>query len=75
MINLVITVSYKQKTRARISKKKIRHILRLFALDLTAVKIAQITHLTRNTINRYLTCDPARNGSVLGERISVCRRG
>jgi len=29
--------------------------LRLFALDLTASQIAEITNLNRNTINRYLT--------------------
>ena len=32
-----------------------RHILRLFALDLTASQIAQFTNLNRNPVNRYLT--------------------
>lgn len=50
-----MTVSYKRKSRARISGRKIRQIMRLFALDLTAVQIAEITHLNRNTVNRYLT--------------------
>jgi len=29
--------------------------LRLFAVDLTAVQIAELVHLNRNTVNRYLT--------------------
>jgi len=41
-------------TRARISRAKFRQILRLFALDLTALQIAKITNLDRNTVNRYL---------------------
>ena len=40
--------------RARISKPKFRHLLRLFSLDLSAVQIAQITKLNRNTVNRYV---------------------
>ena|SRR5690606_17884100 len=55
MISLVMTDSYKRKSRARISDRKIRQIIRLFALDLTAVQIAELTHLNRNTVNRYLT--------------------
>ena len=50
-----MTVNYKQKVRARISDKKIRQILRLFALDLTATQIAELADLNRNTVNRYLT--------------------
>lgn len=48
-------VSYKDSIRTRISRAKFRQILRLFALDLTAVQIAHISNLNRNTINRYLT--------------------
>jgi len=40
--------------RSRISEKKFREILKLFALDLEAVKIAKLTGLNRKTINRYL---------------------
>ena len=29
--------------------------MRLFAVDLTAVQIAELVHLNRNTVNRYLT--------------------
>lgn len=49
-----MTDSYKVYMRAQISRSKFRQILRLFALDLTASQIAQITNLNRNTINRYL---------------------
>lgn len=40
--------------RARISTKKFRQILKLFALDIEATKIARLTDLNRNTINKYL---------------------
>ena len=49
-----MTDSYKFLIRARISRAKFRQILKLFALDLTALQIAEITNLNRNTINRYL---------------------
>lgn len=49
-----MTDSYKVQIRARISRTKFRQILKLFALDLTALQIAEITNLNRNTINRYL---------------------
>ncbi len=49
-----MTVISKEFTRARISRAKFRQIVRLFALDLTAIQIAEITCLNRNTINRYL---------------------
>jgi transposase len=37
--------------RSRISAKKFRQLLRLFALDLTATDVAQLTGLTRKTVN------------------------
>ena len=40
--------------RSRISEKKIREIIRLFALDIEANKIAEITHVSRPCINRIL---------------------
>lgn len=46
--------SSKQFVRARISRAKFRQLLRLFALDLTAVQITALTALNRNTVNRYL---------------------
>ena len=48
-------VSYKVRIRTRISSTKFRQILRLFAVDLTAVQIAELARLNRNTVNRYLT--------------------
>lgn len=38
--------------RLRISEWKFREFVRYFALDLTAVQIAQVTGLNRNTVNR-----------------------
>jgi len=40
--------------RSRISAKKFRELLRYFALDLEAKKIAEIIKLNRNTVNSYL---------------------
>lgn len=34
--------------------KKIREIVRYFSMDLEATKIAELTNLNRNTINRYV---------------------
>ena len=48
-------VSYKVRIRTRISMAKFRQILRSFAVDLTAVPIAECVPLNRNTVNRYLT--------------------
>ncbi len=39
--------------RSRISEKKFREIVKLFSLDLEAYKTANITGLSRNTINKY----------------------
>ena len=41
--------------RSRISEAKFREIVKYFSLDLDAQKIAILTNLNRNTINRYLT--------------------
>ena len=39
---------------SKISEYKFRQIVKLFSYDLTAIQIAQITRLNRNTVNRYL---------------------
>ena len=39
--------------RAKISEAKFRQLIRLFAYDLDAKTIASLTHLNRNTVNRY----------------------
>ena len=40
--------------RSHISEAKFRDIVRYFILDVNALKIASLTNLNRNTINRYL---------------------
>ncbi|WP_138431487.1 helix-turn-helix transcriptional regulator [Fodinibius saliphilus] len=44
----------KYVNRAKISEYKFRELARLFALDLTATQIAELSGLNRNTVNRYL---------------------
>ncbi len=39
--------------RAHISSAQFRQLVRLFALDLEATKVAALTGLNRNTVNRY----------------------
>jgi len=40
--------------RSRISEKKFREIIRYFSLDIEAVKIAQLTGISRRSITRIL---------------------
>ena len=40
--------------RSRISEAKFRQFIKYFTLDLEAQKIAILTRLNRNTVNRYL---------------------
>jgi len=40
--------------RSQISAAKFRQILRLFAPDWNAMQIADLTRISRNSINRYL---------------------
>jgi transposase len=40
--------------RSKLSEAKFRDFLRCFALDMEATKIAQLTHLNRNTVNRLI---------------------
>ena len=44
----------KYANRSRISESKIRQLLKHFALDLDAQRIAVLCNLNRNTVNRYL---------------------
>ena len=39
--------------RSHISEAKFRQIVRLFALDLEATKVAALTHISRRTVNRF----------------------
>jgi transposase-like protein len=40
--------------RSRVSEAKFRDLIKFFSLDLDAQQIAILTHLNRNTVNRYL---------------------
>jgi len=51
---LVMTISNRYIKRSRISEAKFREFIRYFSLDLDAHKIAFLTGLNRNTVNRYL---------------------
>ena len=44
----------KYANRSRISEAKVRQIVKLFAVDLNALQIAEIAGVNRNTANRYL---------------------
>jgi len=47
-------MSNKYQKRSRILKAKFRQIVKLFVLDIEATKIAELTGLSRKTINRVL---------------------
>ncbi|MFP6637916.1 MAG: IS1595 family transposase, partial [Nitrospinaceae bacterium] len=49
-----MTKSYVILRRARILMQKFRKILKYFSLDIEATKVAQLTGLNRNTVNKYL---------------------
>ena len=49
-----MTITNKYIKRSRISEAKFREFIRYFSLDLDAHKIAFLTSLNRNTVNRYL---------------------
>jgi transposase-like protein len=60
--------------RSKISEAKFREFVRLFALDLTATQIAEITGLHRNTVDRLINAIRVRialmsreNSPILGE--------
>ncbi len=50
-----MTIKNKYAKRSKISERKIRHIVKMFSLDLDASQITKISKLNRNTLNRYLT--------------------
>ena len=49
-----MTMNNKYIKCSHISEAKFRDIVRCFALDVNALKIASLTKLNRNTVNRYL---------------------
>ncbi len=48
------TMVNKYKKRSRISEAKIRQIIKLFALDIEATKIAELTGISRKTMLSFL---------------------
>ena len=48
-------IKNKYVVRSRISERKFREIIRCFSIDLNAVQIAELTGLSRQSINKYLT--------------------
>ena len=57
--------------RGRISERKFREFLRLFCLDLTAVQIAEITRLNRNTVNRLINLIRERMAEICEARAKL----
>src|SRR5262245_8682893 len=49
----MLTALNRYVLRSHVSEAKFRQIVRLFALDLEATKVAQLTHVSRRTINRF----------------------
>jgi len=49
-----MSITNRYVKRSRISEAKFREFVRYFSLDLDAYKIATLTGLNRNTVNRYL---------------------
>ena len=50
----MLTGKNRYAVRAHISEAQFRRLIRLFALDLEATKIATLTKLSRRTVNRYI---------------------
>ncbi len=40
--------------RSRISEAKLRVVIKLFSVDLNAIQISELSHLSRNSINKIL---------------------
>lgn len=71
-------VSNKYVYRWGVSEAKFRQRLKLFCLDLTATQTAEITGLSRNSVNKYLKairqriarfCEAASSIATVGEAI------
>lgn len=43
----------KYSIRSHISERKIRELIRYFAVDLTVLQTAELTGLNHNTVNRF----------------------
>jgi transposase len=64
-------MSNKYATRSKISEAKFRQLVKLFAIDLDASQIAQVTGLNRNTVNRYLMAIRQRIAEVCQQESTV----
>ena len=53
-VSFSMTTRNKYVKRSRISEKKFRQLVKLFSLDFDAIQISELSHLNRNTVNRYL---------------------
>ena len=51
--------------RSKISEAKFRKIIMYFALELDSQKIATLTSLNRNTVNRYLSRIRSRIADIM----------
>ncbi len=58
--------------RSRISARKFRQMIKLFAPDLDANKIAMLTGLNRNTVNKYLMMFRQRLAAACGYPQKSC---
>ena len=61
------------KNRSRISSSKFRKILRLFLLDIEAVKVSKIIHISRQGINRIYKYIRLKNARKCYIRIRINR--
>ena len=50
-----MSMKNKYAFRSRISEHKFRELIRYFSIDLNAVQIAELTGLSRQAIDKYLT--------------------
>jgi len=61
----------KYASRSKISEAKFRQLVKLFAIDLDASQIAQVTGLNRNTVNRYLMALRLRVADFCEQQVPV----
>jgi transposase len=59
---------------AHIDERTFRHILRCFCLDIEANKVASITHISRQSINKLFSCFRFRIASICEEE-NTCSEG
>ena len=51
---MIHTMKNKYMIRSRISEAKFREILKLFCLDIEAVKIAKLSNISRQSVNKII---------------------